>query len=88
MRKNEKNFVLCLLEVARRASRFGMSAPVLIQMEEDIEDEIREDMNLPPDETLLPRPKREPPNLKNLDQMVRESLRMARYELHVKSQDV
>ncbi|KAG8122807.1 hypothetical protein E2320_018200 [Naja naja] len=41
LRKNEKNFVLCLLEVARRASRFGMSAPVLIQMEEDIEDEIR-----------------------------------------------
>ncbi|XP_026528125.1 GAS2-like protein 2 [Notechis scutatus] len=70
LRKNEKNFVLCLLEVARRASRFGMSAPVLIQMEEDIEDEIREDMNLPPDETLLPRPKREPPNFKNLDQMV------------------
>uniref|UniRef100_A0A8C6XZP2 GAS2-like protein 2 n=1 Tax=Naja naja TaxID=35670 RepID=A0A8C6XZP2_NAJNA len=56
LRKNEKNFVLCLLEVARRASRFGMSAPVLIQMEEDIEDEIREDMNLPPDEALLPRP--------------------------------
>ncbi|XP_032072002.1 GAS2-like protein 2 [Thamnophis elegans] len=70
LRKNEKNFVLCLLEVARRASRFGMSAPVLIQMEEDIEDEIREDMNLPPDEALLPRPKREPPNFKNLDQMV------------------
>ncbi|XP_058020433.1 GAS2-like protein 2 isoform X2 [Ahaetulla prasina] len=70
LRKNEKNFVLCLLEVARRASRFGMSAPVLIQMEEAIEDEIREDMNLPPDETLLPRPKREPPNFKNLDQMI------------------
>ncbi|XP_070591263.1 GAS2-like protein 2 [Erythrolamprus reginae] len=70
LRKNEKNFVLCLLEVARRASRFGMSAPVLIQMEEDIEDEIREDMNLPPDEMLLPRPKREPPNFKYLDQMV------------------
>uniref|UniRef100_A0A8C5RN65 GAR domain-containing protein n=1 Tax=Laticauda laticaudata TaxID=8630 RepID=A0A8C5RN65_LATLA len=70
LRKNEKNFILCLLEVARRASRFGMSAPVLIQMEEDIEDEIREEMNLPPDETLLPRPKREPPNFKNLDQMV------------------
>ncbi|XP_063147110.1 GAS2-like protein 2 [Candoia aspera] len=70
LRKNEKNFVLCLLEVARRASRFGMSAPILIQMEEEIEDEIREDMNLPPDETLLPRPRREPPNFKNLDQMV------------------
>ncbi|XP_077168221.1 GAS2-like protein 2 isoform X2 [Paroedura picta] len=70
LRKNEKNFILCLLEVARRASRFGMSAPVLIQMEEEIEEEIREDMNLPPEETPLPRPQRQPRNFKNLDQMV------------------
>uniref|UniRef100_A0A8B9QSD6 GAS2-like protein 2 n=1 Tax=Apteryx owenii TaxID=8824 RepID=A0A8B9QSD6_APTOW len=41
LRKNEKNFVLCLLEVARRASRFGMSAPTLVQMEEEIEEELR-----------------------------------------------
>uniref|UniRef100_A0A8C6ZRZ9 Growth arrest specific 2 like 2 n=1 Tax=Nothoprocta perdicaria TaxID=30464 RepID=A0A8C6ZRZ9_NOTPE len=40
LRKNEKNFVLCLLEVARRASRFGMSAPTLVQMEEEIEEEL------------------------------------------------
>nr|XP_056720962.1 GAS2-like protein 2 [Euleptes europaea] len=70
LRKNEKNFVLCLLEVARRASRFGMSAPVLIQMEEEIEEEIREDLNLPPEETPLPRPQRKLCNFKNLDQMV------------------
>ncbi|XP_054857010.1 GAS2-like protein 2 [Eublepharis macularius] len=70
LRKNEKHFVLCLLEVARRASRFGMSAPILIQMEEEIEEEIREDMNLPPEETPLPRPQRQPCNFKNLDQMV------------------
>ncbi|NWR37105.1 GA2L2 protein, partial [Tachuris rubrigastra] len=31
LRKNEKNFVLCLLELARRASRFGMRAPTLVQ---------------------------------------------------------
>ncbi|XP_019400923.1 PREDICTED: GAS2-like protein 2 isoform X3 [Crocodylus porosus] len=70
LRKNEKNFVLCLLEVARRASRFGMSAPTLIQMEEEIEEEIREEMDLPPENTPLPKPQRKPCDFKNLDQMV------------------
>lgn len=42
LRKNEKNVVLCLLEVARRASRFGMPAPVLIQLEQEIEEELQE----------------------------------------------
>ncbi|KAI6074280.1 GAS2-like protein 2 isoform X2 [Aix galericulata] len=32
LRKNEKNFVLCLLELARRAARFGMRAPTLFPM--------------------------------------------------------
>uniref|UniRef100_A0A8C9MT66 Growth arrest specific 2 like 2 n=1 Tax=Serinus canaria TaxID=9135 RepID=A0A8C9MT66_SERCA len=41
LRKNEKNFVLCLLELARHASRFGMRAPTLVQMEEEIEEELR-----------------------------------------------
>uniref|UniRef100_A0A8C3S8K8 GAS2-like protein 2 n=1 Tax=Chelydra serpentina TaxID=8475 RepID=A0A8C3S8K8_CHESE len=71
LRKNEKNFVLCLLEVARRASRFGMSAPTLIQMEEEIEEEIREEMDLPPEDIPLPKPQRKPCDFKNLDQMVR-----------------
>ncbi|XP_032901865.1 GAS2-like protein 2 [Amblyraja radiata] len=72
LRKNEKNFVLCLLEVARRASKFGMLAPVLIQMEEEIEDEIREEMDLPP-EIIPPKPKpqRQLCDFKNLDEMVR-----------------
>uniref|UniRef100_K7G551 Growth arrest specific 2 like 2 n=1 Tax=Pelodiscus sinensis TaxID=13735 RepID=K7G551_PELSI len=70
LRKNEKNFVLCLLEVARRASRFGMSAPTLIQMEEEIEEEIREEMALSPEDTPLPKPQRTPCDFKNLDQMV------------------
>ncbi|XP_077457423.1 uncharacterized protein gas2l1 [Stigmatopora argus] len=39
---NEKNFVLCLLEVARRGAKFGMLAPMLIQLEEEIEEEIRD----------------------------------------------
>ncbi|NXD11593.1 GA2L2 protein, partial [Nothocercus nigrocapillus] len=70
LRKNEKNFVLCLLEVARRASRFGMSAPTLVQMEEEIEEELRQELDLPPGEAPLPRPPRRPQDLQNLDQMV------------------
>ncbi|KAL7836950.1 hypothetical protein AOLI_G00282340 [Acnodon oligacanthus] len=35
-RGSDKNVVLCLLEVARRGARFGMPAPVLVQLEEEI----------------------------------------------------
>lgn len=70
LRKNEKHFVLCLLEVARRASRFGMAAPVLIQLEEEIEEEIREELDLPPVETPKHKPLRRMSDFKNLDQMV------------------
>ncbi|XP_028270151.1 GAS2-like protein 1 [Parambassis ranga] len=45
-RCNEKNLVLCLLEVARRGSKFGMLAPMLIQLEEEIEEEIRDQESL------------------------------------------
>ncbi|KAA0716441.1 GAS2-like protein 2 [Triplophysa tibetana] len=67
LRKNEKNFVLCLLEVARRAYRFGMASPVLIQLEQEIEDEIREEM----EETIQPKPQRSLINSQNLDEMVK-----------------
>ncbi|XP_035236149.1 GAS2-like protein 2 [Anguilla anguilla] len=46
LRRNEKNIVLCLLEVARRGAKFGMLAPMLIQLEEEIEEEIRDQENL------------------------------------------
>lgn len=69
LRKNEKNFVLCLLEVARRASRFGMASPVLIQLEQEIEEEIREEME---DLPAQPKPQRRCRwiNIQNLDEMV------------------
>ncbi|NWH91354.1 GA2L2 protein, partial [Aegithalos caudatus] len=70
LRKNEKNFVLCLLELARHASRFGMRAPTLVQMEEEIEEELRQELDLPPMDTALPRPPRKPRDLNNLDLMV------------------
>lgn len=73
LRKNEKNFVLCLLELARRAARFGMHAPTLVQMEEEIEEELRQEMDLPPTDTPLPQPPRKPRDLHNLDQMVQTS---------------
>ncbi|XP_067910984.1 GAS2-like protein 1 [Heterodontus francisci] len=75
LRKNEKNFVLCLLEVARRGSKFGMLAPTLIQMEEEIDEEIRDAMQEPPDqEAFRPRAQRRLCDFKNLDAMVREIL--------------
>ncbi|XP_051750275.1 GAS2-like protein 2A [Ctenopharyngodon idella] len=71
LRKNEKNFVLCLLEVARRASRFGMASPVLIQLEQEIEEEIREEME---DLPAQPKPQRRLINIQNLDEMVLHQL--------------
>ncbi|XP_055636802.1 GAS2-like protein pickled eggs [Toxorhynchites rutilus septentrionalis] len=43
MRKNEKHVILCLLEVARRGAKFGMLAPMLVQMERQIDKEIAAD---------------------------------------------
>ncbi|XP_018597398.2 GAS2-like protein 2 [Scleropages formosus] len=70
LRKNEKNFVLCLLEVARRASRFGMAAPLLIRMEEEIEQEIHEDLHVPDEGKALPGAQRWASDFENLDEMV------------------
>ncbi|NXF08574.1 GA2L1 protein, partial [Smithornis capensis] len=86
LKKNEKNFVLCLLEVARRGSKFGMLAPMLIQMEEEIEEEMRDQMADSAQgmrrESRDPQagafPSRARPitlcDLKNLDELVREIL--------------
>lgn len=43
LRKNERNVVLCLLEVARRGSKFGLPVPVLVQLEQEIDAEIAAD---------------------------------------------
>uniref|UniRef100_H3DEJ5 Growth arrest specific 2 like 1 n=1 Tax=Tetraodon nigroviridis TaxID=99883 RepID=H3DEJ5_TETNG len=85
-RCNEKNFVLCLLEVARRGSKFGMLAPMLIQLEEEIEEEIRdqesskraedeeEDEEEPEPEPFVWPQKRVLCDMRNLDELVREIL--------------
>lgn len=38
--KNEKNVILCLLELARQGAKFGMPAPMLVLMEREIDKEI------------------------------------------------
>lgn len=85
LKKNEKNFVLCLLEVARRGSKFGMLAPMLIQMEEEIEEEMRDQMGYgvlgmrqeSRDLQVATYPGRARPitlcDLKNLDELVRHA---------------
>ncbi len=43
LRKNEKNFILCLLEIARYGAKFGVSVPAIIRLEQEIEREIELD---------------------------------------------
>ncbi|CAF4816716.1 unnamed protein product, partial [Rotaria magnacalcarata] len=43
LRKNEKHFLLCLLEIARYGSQFGVSVPAIIKLEDEIEREIQRD---------------------------------------------
>ncbi|XP_021268752.1 GAS2-like protein 1 [Numida meleagris] len=87
LKKNEKNVVLCLLEVARRGSKFGMLAPMLIQMEEEIEEELRDQtcgalgaarggQALRPESPAYPGQAQRVSlcDLRNLDELVREIL--------------
>uniref|UniRef100_A0A673VB90 Growth arrest specific 2 like 2 n=1 Tax=Suricata suricatta TaxID=37032 RepID=A0A673VB90_SURSU len=71
LRKNVKNVVLCLLELGRRAWRFGVAAPTLVRLEEEIDEELRQELALPPPDPPPPEPpKRRPCHFRNLDQMV------------------
>lgn len=45
-RKNEKSFILCLLEVARIGFKVGMPTPLIIQLEQEIDKEIENDAKL------------------------------------------
>ncbi|XP_068386873.1 GAS2-like protein 2 isoform X2 [Eschrichtius robustus] len=72
LRKNVKNVVLCLLELGRRAQRFGVAAPTLVRLEEEIDEELRLELALPaPDPPPPPEPPTRPPcHFRNLDQLV------------------
>lgn len=45
-RKNDKSFILCLLEVARIGFKVGMPTPLIIQLEQEIDREIENDVKL------------------------------------------
>lgn len=45
-RKNEKSFILCLLEVARIGFKVGMPTPLIIQLEQEIDREIENEAKL------------------------------------------
>jgi hypothetical protein len=73
-RKNEKSVVLCLLEVARQGSKFGMLVPCLIQLEQEIDAEIRGEPP-PPPPTMKPKEpevyvQKKTCDMRSLDEMV------------------
>ncbi|XP_007105622.2 GAS2-like protein 2 isoform X1 [Physeter macrocephalus] len=70
LRKNVKNVVLCLLELARRARRFGVAAPTLVRLEEEIDQEMRLELALPPPDPAPPPELPTRPPCRNLDQLV------------------
>lgn len=77
LRKNEKHVVLCLLEVARKGAVLGMPAPLLVQMERQIERELAGE-ELRPDDSALglvpsgPQPQLVTNDLRSLDERVRD----------------
>ncbi|CAH2052573.1 unnamed protein product, partial [Iphiclides podalirius] len=77
LRKNEKHVVLCLLEVARKGAVLGMPAPLLVQMEKQIERELAGE-ELRPDDSALglvplgPQRQLVTNDLRSLDERVRD----------------
>ncbi|KAL5239494.1 hypothetical protein ACI65C_006904 [Semiaphis heraclei] len=55
LQNKPRNVVLCLMEVSRLASRFGLEPPGLVQMEKEIDAEEARDQNDGPD-TKIPTP--------------------------------
>ncbi|CAL8115638.1 unnamed protein product [Orchesella dallaii] len=81
LRKHEKNVILCLLEVARRGSYFGMATPLLVQFEKEIDRDIAKDTGQElsssgeEEESYIeygPIPQIITNDLRSLDEMVRE----------------
>lgn len=49
LRKNDRSFILCLLEVARRGGLVGMPVPLLVQFEREIDRELNGETHSEPD---------------------------------------
>ncbi len=75
MRKNERSCVLCMLEVARQGAKYGMQAPLLVQLEEEIEAEIAGAP--PPKPTPTYKRYRVECDLMSLDEMVSKHLHIS-----------
>ena len=73
-RHSERNVVLCLLEVARRGAKYGVLAPVLVQLEAEIDAELAGRQPpappAPPPPTCRPQPARRHVDMMSLDEMV------------------
>ncbi|KAL3244872.1 hypothetical protein MRX96_018461 [Rhipicephalus microplus] len=69
MRKNERSFILCLLEVARRGARLGMLAPLLVQFEQEIDAELEHECDSD-EEPPPPRPQIITNDLRSLHERV------------------
>ncbi|KAK2710459.1 GAS2-like protein pickled eggs [Artemia franciscana] len=77
LRKNEKNVIFCLLEVARRGAKYGMPAPMLVQFEREIDREIAQDEGHELDDDFDdieygPIPQIITNDLRSLDEMVKD----------------
>ncbi|XP_050052848.1 uncharacterized protein [Dermacentor andersoni] len=70
MRKNERSFILCLLEVARRGARLGMLAPLLVQFEQEIDAELEHEECDSDEEPPPPRPQIITNDLRSLHERV------------------
>lgn len=70
LRKNVKSVVLCLLELGRRAWRFGVAAPALVQLEAEIDEELRRERALATAHPPPAPPTRRPCHFRNLDHVV------------------
>ncbi|XP_053215039.1 GAS2-like protein 2A [Panonychus citri] len=51
--KNEKSFILCLLEVSRKCTAFGMVAPLIVQMEQEIDRELNSEQLIEDDQNEI-----------------------------------
>jgi hypothetical protein len=52
LRKNENNFILCLLEIARFGSKYGIQVPTIIKFELEIEAELEREKQAKRDELM------------------------------------
>jgi len=71
-RRNEKHVIFTLLDIARHGVRLGILAPLLVQYEKEIDDEIKLSNGAEYESPIGPMPQIKTKDLKNIDEMVHE----------------